>query len=71
MFSRSGTALQLAQQLSEFGHRQLCEFVYSRLRDYALGSGEKRELARIAAVLQNETAAAMLVFALKKVLAEP
>ncbi|MCI8442060.1 MAG: patatin-like phospholipase family protein [Provencibacterium sp.] len=71
VFSRSGTALQLAQQLSEFGHRQLCEFVYSRLRDYALGSGEKRELARIAAVLQNETAAAMLVFALKKVLAEP
>lgn len=71
VFSRAGTALQLAQQLSGFGHRQLCEFVYSRLRAYALGSGERRELQRIAAVLQNETAAALLIFALKRTLAEP
>ena len=69
VFSRAGTALQLAQQLSGFGRRQLCEFIFSRLRDYALGYGERRELRRIAAVLQNETDAALLIFALKRMLA--
>ena len=69
-FSRMKAAARPAQQLSEFGRRQLCEFIYSRLRDCALGYSECRELQHAAAILQNETAAALLVFAIKKTLAE-
>ncbi|MCI8623276.1 MAG: patatin-like phospholipase family protein [Provencibacterium sp.] len=70
VFSRAGTALQLAGQLSVFGRRQLCGFIFTRLRESALGYGNRRELQHIAAVLQNETAAALLIFALKRTLAE-
>lgn len=69
LFSQPGPPIQRAQQLSELGHQQACTFIFSRLRDAALGFGDKRELQWLSAILQNETDAALFLFALKRALA--
>lgn len=67
--SQPGTPLQRTQQISELGHQQICTFIFSRLRDAALGFGDKKELQWLPAILQNETDAALFLFALKRALA--
>lgn len=70
VLSRAGSAVQLAQQAAEFGHQRLVAHLYAGIRDFSYGHGERGALCRGAAVLQREAACAMLLFALKRTLAQ-
>lgn len=67
---QAGNLRRLGKTLESFGHRRLLEHIFTRINDLKYGQGTSEELEPLLATLRQETAAAILLHALKNFLVD-